>query len=672
MQVSTAVFVRIFKEDYESMNIEIDARTLYEFSGMAVPEKLPPLADLETMVREQFSFLPQPIEVQFDGWRGVITYPKESATARAEAKRLQEKAAKRAAQGNYDKAVNILKRTLELEPSNYKARRDLAMVLVEKGESEEAKNQLIEVLGVHPDDVWSLVVLANIYSKFENNFEVAERMLKRALRANADDPWVMNSLGAVCTEQGRLSEAIDFFKKSIAEKPSFVNPYMGKAMVQRIQEKPEKAKQTLEKLFARAEIQDARSLPVFTQARKIYGELMAEIAEKKRKDMWKVIEDIKNELADLSGYPIRIQSGGSPGGTVAVIQMAWKHGRNYHLILHKENISDQILIHLIAHELEHLRLECAARQAGRNRYLVSTAANREKAIRSMAKDVTRWQRQGFSEKSITDVTLQLSEGIVRQVQNAPIDLIIETQLYHNFPILRASQFISLDVLAEQAKESIINNKIQERMPKHIMYASSAINGATALFLDKLWGGVTCYAEPYHKLDSFSTSQELLSLLENRIKTLKPGDEYEILDAWAKKLGLQNWYEWQEDTELYKAPGKTKSKVTANSELLKKKHPAAVWFLLGALERFDGMTEEEIKALSFEIGLLGNSGLNYASPDQKYTLSNCPGEKFSGLQLMCLMYAGFSRFAPEQNLGMDLEEPFRTALQLYDIKKGESK
>jgi len=37
-----------------------------------------------------------------------------------------------------------------------------------------------------------------------------------------------------------------------------------------------------------------------------------------------------------------------------------------------------------------------------------------------------------------------------------------------------------------------------------------------------------------------------------------------------------------------------------------------------------------------------------------------------------MYAGFSRFAPEQNLSMDLEEPFRAALQLYDIKKRESK
>jgi len=654
------------------MRIEIDVRTLYEFSGMAVPEKLPPLTDLETRVREQFSFLPQPIEVQFDGWRGVIIYTEESPAAREEAKRLQEKAAKRAAQGNYDKALGILKRVLELEPSNYKARRDLAMVFVEKGETEEAKNQLIEVLGVQPNNVWSLVVLANLYFKYENNFEVAERLLNRALLIKANDPWVMNSLGVVCMEQGRLNEAIVFFEKCIAEKPPFVNPYMGKAMTQRIQGRPEEAKETLKKLFTQAEIQDARSLPVFAQAREIYGKLMAELAEKKREDMWKAIEDIKSELAALSGYPIRVYSGETPGSTEAIIQMAWKHGRNYHLIIHKRNTPDPILIHLIAHELEHLRLECAARQIGRNRFLVSTTVSQERAIHSMAKDIIRWRRQGLREKSITDVALQLSEGIVRQVQNAPIDLIIEAQLYRNFPILRESQFISLGVLAEQAKETIINQKIQERMPEHIMYASSALNGATALFLDKLWGGATCYAEPYRKLNSFSTSQELLSMLENHIKTLTPGGEYEIIDVWAEKLGLKDWYEWQEDTELYKASDRIKSKGTTNPELLKKKHPATVWYLLDALERFDGMTKEEIKALSFEIGMLGSSGLDYASPVQKYTLRNCPGEKFSGLQLMCLMYAGFNRFAPERNLGMDLEEPFRAALQLYDIKKGESK
>ncbi len=43
---------------------------------------------------------------------------------------------------------------------------------------------------------------------------------------------------------------------------------------------------------------------------------------------------------------------------------------------------------------------------------------------------------------------------------------------------------------------------------------------------------------------------------------------------------------------------------------------------------------------------------------------------SGLHLMCLMYAGFKRVAPEYEVQMDLNDPFLTALQMH--KNGEGK
>jgi len=286
----------------------------------------------------------------------------------------------------------------------------------------------------------------------------------------------------------------------------------------------------------------------------------------------------------------------------------------------------------------------------------------------MKEDVARLKRQGFTEKSINGLTLQLAEGIVRQVQNGPIDLLIEKNLYNNYPLLRPAQFVSLAILAAQAEESATNPNIREQMPEHIVFASSAINGATALFLDKLWKGTTSHAEPYRNIDSFSVSGELLSILENRIESLKPGEEYNLVDIWAEKLGLQDWYQWQEDTGPSKEPEKTKHEATTDPELLKKKHPVAVWYFLDALERFDKMTKEEIREISFEIGMLGSTGLDYSSPDEKYTLRSLPGKKFSGLHLMCIMYVGFKRIAPEKDIGIDLNEPYIAALQLYDKNK----
>ena len=79
-------------------------------------------------------------------------------------------------------------------------------------------------------------------------------------------------------------------------------------------------------------------------------------------------------------------------------------------------------------------------------------------------------------------------------------------------------------------------------------------------------------------------------------------------------------------------------------------------------------------ITFEVARLGESGLDYANPEKKYTLSAYPSESFSGLQLMCLMclmclmYAGFKRIAPEQDTGMDLNEPWITALELSNSGK----
>src|SRR5207253_1082612 len=105
--------------------------------------------------------------------------------------------------------------------------------------------------------------------------------------------------------------------------------------------------------------------------------------------------------------------------------------------------------------------------------------------------------------------------------------------------------------------------------------------------------------------------------------------------------------------------------TTNPALLQEKHPAAVFYFLDAFQRFNAMTPEQIRTIAFEIALLGRNGLDYASPDEKYELRSIPDQKFSGLHLMCLMYAGFKRDVPEHDVGMDLNDPFLTALVLYE-------
>jgi hypothetical protein len=81
-----------------------------------------------------------------------------------------------------------------------------------------------------------------------------------------------------------------------------------------------------------------------------------------------------------------------------------------------------------------------------------------------------------------------------------------------------------------------------------------------------------------------------------------------------------------------------------------------------------MEETKIRALLMEIAVIGMQGLDYASTETKYELKILPSEQFSGLELMCLMYAAGQRLMPGESVGMDLNDEYLLALQLFASEK----
>lgn len=95
---------------------------------------------------------------------------------------------------------------------------------------------------------------------------------------------------------------------------------------------------------------------------------------------------------------------------------------------------------------------------------------------------------------------------------------------------------------------------------------------------------------------------------------------------------------------------------------------AMFYCLGALERFEGMSQQQLAPLVMEMATLGQSGLNVNEPDTTYRLKLLPGE-FSGLQVVCMMHVGLKKINPEMDSGMDIDKEYDAALALYRRKKG---
>ena len=253
------------------------------------------------------------------------------------------------------------------------------MASMETGDTEGAKNHLIEVLRLNPGDPWGWVVLGNLYAKDEKDRPTAEKFLRRALEISPNDAWALNGFAAMTAQRGQTEEAVKLFEQAISSNPGLPNPYYGLGVTFHRSGKPDLAARALDRLFANAQLQDARSKTVFDQARTLYEGVQEELMKRQHPEAFKAIENLRAETERLSGYSVRVIEGEFKDTTTAIIQMAWKHGRDHHLIKHRSGLPEDLLTHQMAHELTHLQLEAEARKADKNKFFTTTDST-EKAV----------------------------------------------------------------------------------------------------------------------------------------------------------------------------------------------------------------------------------------------------------------------------------------------------
>lgn len=647
--------------------IRISLEELHQLDD-SFPTSAADLPAFEARVREQFAFLPQPLEVTMEGDTVIIRYPDLPAAKLSEAERIAAKASKKAAAGDYHKAIDLFNRALELDPALHASRRDLAMTCLEVGQVDASVDHLIEVLRMNPSDAWALVVLGNIYLGQKRDFPTGERFMRRALEIQPEDSWAANGLAAALHKQNRYEEALPLFDQAIASNPDFPNAYLGKAHVLEAMERPMEALDTLDALFTRSKKQDARSQGVFGAARGVYARLTQAAAARNESDAFKAVQQYKREIEELSGYPVRVEEVSFKDSSGAQMKAAWKHGRDHHVLATRQGYDPLLLTHLESHELTHLRMESQARAVGRNKFFSTTLADRERAYATVAGDYAKLIREGLPPNALPKLGELTIAGLSGLVFNAPLDILIEKELFDRFPALRPAQYLSLSKMADEALRACTDENILRFTPRKLMRATLAINSAYMLVLDRLYGGASDFAGPFRRLDNFPMGEKILSHWMTRAPGLEPGDEYDLVDETADMLGMTGWYTWQPDPGTHTAEPDLVREGATDEAVLREKHPAAVWYMLDALKLFDRMKVEDIKKIVGEISIVGQEGLDYTDPTKEYRLTTLPDKVYTGLQLMCLMFVGFKRFAPEMDTGMDLNEPFNAALEMFQAGK----
>jgi hypothetical protein len=506
-------------------------------------------------------------------------------------------------------------------------------------------------------------VLGNALVREPGKLDAAEGLLAKAHELDPKDPWAMNSLGGIAMERGDLAAAVAWFSKALEAKPDFANAHYGWALALSAQGRDEEALERLGLLFGKAEVQDARSRPVFANARSLWREITTRRATAHATESLAAVRAYLDGIAERSGFPVREEWADFPENYAAQTQMAWKKGRDHHLVRLRRGYPEPAWHHILAHEATHISLEAEARALGRNRWFTVNDETRRKALRQMEPDLRRIARQGHSPERIAALAGQLLEGACGLLFNAPIDMLIESRLARDLPALREAQLLSLDTLAREAAALSTHREIRQITPERILSVNDALNAAGALFLRDLSGGALDYAEAYRPLGCLAKAERLYAAFRDaEAAGIAAGAEYDLVDEFAAQLGVRAWYAWQADT----GPGEAAPAAPAQGPKIDS--PAALMFLVSALERLDGRSEQEIAQIASEAALKGTTGLDLDAPEKTHSLSAFGNERFSGLELLCLMHAALQRVSPGADSGADFSGVWTAAQMMFAARK----
>lgn len=123
----------------------------------------------------------------------------------------------------FDEAIARFEKVLatysqpQFRPVVNRARSILSTIYVQRGEQRKGEEILEEMLKESPNDPTLNNDLGYLYAEHGKNLEQAERMIRKAVKAEPDNAAFLDSLGWVLFKLGKVEEAVPILEKAIAK-----------------------------------------------------------------------------------------------------------------------------------------------------------------------------------------------------------------------------------------------------------------------------------------------------------------------------------------------------------------------------------------------------------------------------------------------------------------------
>lgn len=574
--------------------------------------------------------------------------------------------------------------------------RILAQMEMEAGNIDKAIDIDIEALRCNPKNIWALILMGNLYSKYKDNYEIGRTYYDSVLKYSPDNFIAINNVAALMMENEDYESAIPLFEKSLEGDKKYANAYYGLAVCYYNQRENQKAFDTALKGCLLADIR-SENPQVMDELHKIM--LASAHAVVESTNYMNVVLGIKDEIEMKYNQKIEIEEDDTLDLS-AKLEYGPTHHRDYHLI--KYNPKKPFMEHLAIHEMMHLQMNLEADKVNNNKVIISNNDNviafRTKYAAWIKKLVNR-----FEHSKAMNLVEQIHRGYMLQVMNCPLDLFVEKRMYDKYPIVRAIQLLSLMEQETYNIKAIKGSENSKFVPLDIVQNSKVMNIVTSMHFEHLFG-LRFYQEYKPTRAQFDQAKDFYDEFL-AYDDYKPGEEYELVEYFMDSLHAERFmsimplsdyfddsFDRMEKTKAMRdaalgedAPAGGNSFDGLTEEQKKNqddfyaqnkdgedpmKTMMMSMYMLGALEYFDGMDKMEIKKIAFEIAMIGTTGI---SPDKKsgYKVPSIPEKDFGGYQLLAYYYVSWALAMPEMlaSLGLPFDTAWATAQEMWKKKKG---
>ena len=584
----------------------------------------------------------------------------------------------------FDEALPILEEITKDAPQNSEAWRTLAQLhWFHQHEPEKAYDELIEALRCDPKNIWALVLMGNLLTKEMNDVEHAKQYYNKVLEYHPDNAIAINNIGATYMECKDYNGALPYLEKALRIDDSYANSYYGLALCYYKLGRHEDAFEICHK-GALKSADRPENPAVREELVKLYITVAKEYAD--RTNYLNVWKGIKDELEAVDKVNIRITEDKSLN-VHAKMEYAPLHAAKEHVI--RYNPEKDFVEHLFIHEMMHLKMNQQATKANRAKAVVSSVQTRT-AFKNRYLQYMKKTHSHIPASELDKIIYGLADGLGLQLMNCPLDLFVEEMMYRDYKIVHPIQMLSLFHMEQDNINAVKQTAANGFFPKEIVYANKVMNIVTSMHFKEMYG-INLIGQYNPTKQEYKHAQDLYDEFKAYLNTYKPGDEYEMLEYFVQSFNMEDLVEIIDESQVtagMKADLSMKSDLKDLAEDALSEEDADVanaqfalnhqdgadpaetmmmsMYMLGAMEYFDTLEDQDVHRIALEIAMVGVTGIN---PKKKYSIKSIPDKEFGGYQLLAYYYVSWARAIPDklEHLGLPFSKAYESALQMYNAK-----